>query len=444
MTDYYQKYLKYKQKYLNEKTSLTGGNIIKLNEENISIEKITTNKELTTYKETLIELTRECEPEDEFNPVIEEPYEIFWILKYKETGEVVGYLKSTDLELYKHNENFELVGGIPDKKGLQISGACNGIPKKYSGLATLLLNAIELYSKENDYEYILLHAGTTREYLIGEGERKGLYIKNGFEKVRVLKAGEGDFANIDLWIMIKYLQQTGGKKNQKMILVDGTSSAGKTTICNYFSQKNFKCFQIDNYFSDKRINFNKLLKNVKNNYGEADKIYDFFPVKYMIDDALKSGKNFLLDHISQKEIIEYMKIKKLYNNLFIINVFTNINNLARNLESRRKEGDSRGIFAFKQFSERYIKTTKDDKNKIEKINRSEFRKILLKFFKYEFKNEDMLNEFCESTFKTMNIFDDKDHYIKLRDEFICDYLLITTDKTKEDIYKELEEKLILF
>ena len=249
----------------------------------------------------------------------------------------------------------------------------------------------------------------------------------------------------------KYLQekddivnQIGGKKIQKMILVDGTSSSGKTTICNYFSQKNFKCFQIDNYFRDERINFNKLLKNVKNNYGEEDKIYDFYPVKYMIEDALKSKKNFLLDHISQKEIIEYMKNKKLYNNLFIINVFTNINNLARNLESRRKEGDSRGIFAFKQFAERYIKTTNDDMGKIEKINRSDFRKILLKFFKYEFKNEDILNEFCENTFNTMNIFDDKDHYIKLRDEFICDYLLITTNKTKEDIYGELEKKVFYF
>ena len=33
----------------------------------------------------------------------------------------------------------------------------------------------------------------------------------------------------------------------------------------------------------------------------------------------------------------------------------------------------------------------------------------------------------------MNIFHDKYHYIKLRDEFICNYLLITTDKIKEDI-----------
>jgi hypothetical protein len=42
-----------------------------------------------------------------------------------------------------------------------------------------------------------------REYLIGEGERKGLYIKNGYIKQRILKKGEGNFANIDLWIMHK-------------------------------------------------------------------------------------------------------------------------------------------------------------------------------------------------------------------------------------------------
>jgi hypothetical protein len=41
----------------------------------------------------------------------------------------------------------------------------------------------------------------------------------------------------------------------------------------------------------------------------------------------------------------------------------------------------------------------------------------------------------------MNIHDDKDHYVKLRDEFNYDYLLVTTNKTKQDIFNELDEKV---
>jgi predicted site-specific integrase-resolvase len=158
----------------------------------------------------------------------------------------------------------------------------------------------------------------------------------------------------------------GGGKDNKFILVDGTSSAGKSIICKYFSKKNFLCFQIDNYFNDKRIKFD--IKNIKNKYDEIDKIYVNEPIKYMVNDAVKTNKNILFDHISQKEIINYMnKIK--YDNLYIIIVFTNLNNLARNLEIRRKNGDIRGVFAFKQFSERYIKCKNNDLQKIEIINR---------------------------------------------------------------------------
>lgn len=39
----------------------------------------------------------------------------------------------------------------------------------------------------------------------------------------------------------------------------------------------------------------------------------------------------------------------------------------------------------------------------------------------------------------MNINDDRDHWIKLRPEYKYDYLLITTNKTKNDIFNELEK-----
>ena len=206
---------KISRKQINKKLNKikNGGNpSIKLTSDNTKIIKITNNDVLKKYREQLIDLTSVCEPTDEFNPSIEEGYENFWLVKYiktdetDETDEIVGYLKSTDLTQYQNEANFELLGGIKGQKGLQISGACNGMPTKYSNLATLLLEEIEKYARLNHFNYILLHAGTDRDYLISNGERKGLYIKNGFEKNRILKAGEGGFADIDLWIMHKKIQ----------------------------------------------------------------------------------------------------------------------------------------------------------------------------------------------------------------------------------------------
>ena len=53
------------------------------------------------------------------------------------------------------------------------------------------------------------------------------------------------------------------------------------------------------------------------------------------------------------------------------------------------------------------------------------------------------SEMIYKTFKKMNIDDDDDHYIKLRDEYKCDYLLVTTNKTKKDIFNELNKKINL-
>ena len=203
----YHKYLKYKNKYMALKQDIYnqyGGAPIKIDMTNSRIIQIKTNKELENYKDKLIELTKVCEPNDSFNPSLVEPVDIFWVLIYND--DIVGYLKSQDLKQFEDSEYFELLGGIKGKKGLQIGGACNGMPEKYSNLATPLLNEIEKYAKENNYAYIVLHAGTDRDYLIGEGERPGLYIKNEYRKERILKAGDGGFSDIDLWILYKHIK----------------------------------------------------------------------------------------------------------------------------------------------------------------------------------------------------------------------------------------------
>ena len=47
--------------------------------------------------------------------------------------------------------------------------------------------------------------------------------------------------------------QNGGsskESNISIILLDGTSSSGKTSICNYFSAKGYKCLIGDDYFGE--------------------------------------------------------------------------------------------------------------------------------------------------------------------------------------------------
>ena len=204
----YHKYLKYKNKYLALKQDIYNqyGGTIKIDMKNSRIIQIKTNEELEKYKDKLIELTKVCEPTDDFNPSLVENFDIFWILIYN-NDDIIGYLKSQDLKQFEDNKFFELLGGIRGKKGLQIGGACNGMPEKYSNLATPLLNEIERYAKENNYDYIVLHAGTDRDYLIGEGQRSGLYIKNGYNKERILKAGDGGYSDIDLWILYKFIKK---------------------------------------------------------------------------------------------------------------------------------------------------------------------------------------------------------------------------------------------
>lgn len=53
----------------------------------------------------------------------------------------------------------------------------------------------------------------------------------------------------------------------------------------------------------------------------------------------------------------------------------------------------------------------------------------------------MLISFANDMFKKMNIDDDLEYWIKLRDEYKCDYLLNTNEKSKGDIYEELDELL---
>ena len=247
---------------------------------------------------------------------------------------------------------------------------------------------------------------------------------------------------------IKYeinYKQIGGSSNTKnynYILLDGTSSTGKSTICNFFVNKSFKCIkgddllQSDNYYTFYGMEYKKIpneyvTEEFKKNIGKN------IAGKYLLENAIKNDKT-VIDWVVPQGIIHNFEKREI--NLYVILVYANLSTLARNMVSRKAENDPRRTFVFRQFSERFVKTT--DKNKIiDTINRKTLKKILLDNFKMEFTGEKDLIDFCNKTFKTMNIEDDKNHGIKVRDEFKYDYLLNTNGKSKQDIFQELERLL---
>ena len=240
------------------------------------------------------------------------------------------------------------------------------------------------------------------------------------------------------YLSLKY-RKNGGSLNKNFILVDGTSSSGKTVICNFLSSKNYKCITIDGYSDKIDQQYFKYLKNRPNEYLSKElvkQMRDKIMAKTAVQYAIDSGKA-IIDFVIQEPFIKEFESRGLRSELFIIVVYTNFQNLTRNLRSRLMENDPRGVFVFTQFSKRYITTEKTDLNKIDKINRSKFKQILLDNFKSEFENEEELVKFSNDTFAQMNINDDKNHWIKLRDGLVYDYLLNTTDKSKNEIYEEL-------
>uniref|UniRef100_A0A6C0C969 Uncharacterized protein n=1 Tax=viral metagenome TaxID=1070528 RepID=A0A6C0C969_9ZZZZ len=59
--------------------------------------------------------------------------------------------------------------------------------------------------------------------------------------------------------------------------------------------------------------------------------------------------------------------------------------------------------------------------------------------KYLFESKERLTKFVEDVFGKMGIYDDDDHFIKLRENYRCDYLLKVGVRSLDDVTKELEQ-----
>ncbi|VVU95133.1 hypothetical protein CPAV1605_858 [seawater metagenome] len=235
---------------------------------------------------------------------------------------------------------------------------------------------------------------------------------------------------------------TGGAsdtKKTKNILLDGTSSSGKSSICKILhTQLEYECQQLDYVWQSKDFEkfYGQEYNKLPNDYVTSEfkkNVSQIIIAQFILQLSLKTPK-MVIDWVIPKFIIQEFKKNK--EPLFVILVYAGLEKLSQNMIARKAELDPRKSFVFTQFSERVIKTDKKEEI-IDKVNRKNFKQILLDNFKMNFTSLKDLEEFCNSTFKKMEIEDDKDHGIKIRPEYKYDYLLNTNGKSKDEVIEEV-------
>ena len=244
------------------------------------------------------------------------------------------------------------------------------------------------------------------------------------------------------YLGLLFLKQIGGEYH-KHILLDGTSSSGKSTISKLFGAIGYKHIAFDDFMSNDiwgKIE-SEYLKTIDiNDYADQKKRYVFIDHRLRLPMYEEGTKHNLViyDDVDQS-------IATYYDNdsLFIIIIYTSPNNLVDNIFKRRNT-EPRGLGPFHQFAERYEVTNGEVTNgnkTIDTIDKPSFIDKLKQKLKYEFDSETTLNEFANDFFKKIGIEDDLMHQIKLRDNYRCDYLVKTNGRDRVDIFKELYDKI---
>jgi broad-specificity NMP kinase len=250
---------------------------------------------------------------------------------------------------------------------------------------------------------------------------------------------------------------------QKRILLNGTSSCGKTTLSKYFINYGFYHIENDEFQSNNRLlgDSKYILSTVDTNKyytkRELDNLinkkrqllifkeslqYDIIKYEYLVhllmyEESLKH-EYVIYDDICQN----ILKHNENENDIFIIIMYTPLKQLINNIFTRRTT-TMRGLSVFNQYTERYVKTTEYDENIIDNINKPNFIKHLKHTLKFMFDSEENLILFANDIFTNMEINDDEIHPIKLRDTFRCDLLINTTHKTINEIFEEIKHILNL-
>lgn len=226
-----------------------------------------------------------------------------------------------------------------------------------------------------------------------------------------------------------HLMQIGGSHN--IILLDGTSSAGKTTIGKLYEKHGYKHITGDDYHLKSFIAVNEKLPNEYISWEKRHELVKHELRRLMYDESKKYPK-VILDDINQT-ILKFFNRKDIY----VIVVYASLNDLINNI-IRRKLDEPRGLFVFTQYAKRY--TVTDSKtDSLDMVNRQDFIDNLKKL-KSEFESEAELIKFATKIFADMGISDDDDHYITLKPNYQFDYIVKIHGKKPSDIYEELKEK----
>ena len=224
----------------------------------------------------------------------------------------------------------------------------------------------------------------------------------------------------------------------KICLLFGTPSSGKSSLGNLL-EKEYKYKHISVDDEDYRQAWKTAFKEV-NEELDNTKFFGMHKITKLADDKkykilyekFKDQPKLVYDDIA-------IDIKKYYDNIRVILLYASPEKMAKNFNMRRIKGDPRYANAFNGFSNLYIKT--NDKDKIDTISLPKFIDALMTYNRYLFENEKELTNFAKKIFEHMNIYDNKECYIKLRDKFNVDYIINTDSETKEEILKKI--KIIL-
>jgi len=215
-------------------------------------------------------------------------------------------------------------------------------------------------------------------------------------------------------------------------ILDGTSSAGKTTILNEFPDTLIKVAG-DDILNEKPKDFYKTLENKYYSDKQIDKIY-FNAYYSKIANRVLHKKDFGIDIVhfmtGEPDIYKYLPkdTKKIL-------VYSNLEKLTDNINKRNNYSPREVNNVFRQFYI-YYTITNDKSTAIDKIDRKSFIKILETYVKYKFTSKKHLIEFAHKIFKSMNITDDNTYYIKPKYNHY-DYILITKNKTPTMLKNEI-------
>jgi hypothetical protein len=216
-----------------------------------------------------------------------------------------------------------------------------------------------------------------------------------------------------------------------IVFIDGTSSSGKSSLMGKFSSKYTK-LSADNF---RDFAHNKKVKSLKNKYytlneiSEINKQYKFTEMS-----RIAKSKKYTIIEAAGSAVLKYLPKKTI-----TVLLYTNIEDLAKNIICRKSIGEFRGNMVFKQFSEKYIKSD-NLSDFIDIISLGAFIKAL-KSVKWLFTSEKELYTFAKETLKTMGINDNKKHFITPR-KTNYNIILISDKKSTSQIYNELIKILV--